>query len=112
MQHRIRKFSAVIAAAASLSVTACGHGNNADNQQSAAGSYAPTANTTPAVTPSAPSYDGAPATASVDTTTPTHHSKLGGALVGAAAGHVLGHHALAGAAVGALVQHERNKHQK
>jgi hypothetical protein len=40
-----------------------------------------------------------------------HHSKLGGALVGAAVGHVLGGHAVAGAAAGAMVQHERNKHQ-
>jgi hypothetical protein len=44
-----------------------------------------------------------------DTTAHQHHSVLGGALVGAATGHVLGHHALAGAAAGALVQHERNK---
>jgi hypothetical protein len=40
---------------------------------------------------------------------PKHHSKLKGALVGAAAGHVLGGHAKAGAVVGALVQHHRNK---
>jgi len=39
-----------------------------------------------------------------------HHSKLGGALAGAAVGHVLGGHAVAGAAAGALIQHERNKH--
>jgi hypothetical protein len=39
-----------------------------------------------------------------------HHSKLGGAVVGAAVGHVLGGHAVAGAAAGALIQHERNKH--
>ena len=38
-----------------------------------------------------------------------HHSKLKGALVGAAAGHVLGGHAKAGAVAGALVQHHRNK---
>jgi zona occludens toxin (predicted ATPase) len=44
-------------------------------------------------------------------TTYQHHSVLGGAVAGAAAGHVLGHHAIAGAAVGALVQHERNKHE-
>lgn len=41
--------------------------------------------------------------------TPKHHSKLKGAVVGAAAGHMLGHHAKAGAVAGALVQHERNK---
>ncbi len=38
-----------------------------------------------------------------------HHSKLKGALVGAAAGHMLGHHAKAGAVAGALWQHHRNK---
>jgi hypothetical protein len=38
-----------------------------------------------------------------------HHSKLKGALVGAAAGHMLGGHAKAGAVAGALVQHHRNK---
>ena len=38
-----------------------------------------------------------------------HHSKLKGALVGAAAGHAMGGHAKSGAVVGALVQHHRNK---
>ena len=38
-----------------------------------------------------------------------HHSKLKGALVGAAAGHVLGGHAKSGAVVGALWQHHKNK---
>ena len=38
-----------------------------------------------------------------------HHSKLKGALVGAAAGHVLGGHAKGGAVVGALWQHHKNK---
>lgn len=38
-----------------------------------------------------------------------HHSKIKGALVGAAAGHMLGGHAKSGAVVGALVQHHRNK---
>ena len=41
-----------------------------------------------------------------------HHSKLKGAVVGAVVGHAMGHHALAGAAVGALAQHERNKHPR
>lgn len=41
--------------------------------------------------------------------TPKHHSKLKGALVGAAAGHMLGGHAKAGAVAGALYQHHRNK---
>ena len=40
---------------------------------------------------------------------PKHHSKLKGAMVGAAAGHVLGGHAKAGAVAGALYQHHRNK---
>lgn len=43
---------------------------------------------------------------------PKHHSKIKGAIVGAAAGHVLGHHAKAGAVAGAVIQHERNKHSK
>jgi hypothetical protein len=38
-----------------------------------------------------------------------HHSKLKGALVGAAAGHVLGGHAKSGAVAGALWQHHKNK---
>lgn len=38
-----------------------------------------------------------------------HHSKLKGALVGAAAGHMLGHHAKAGAVAGVLWQHHKNK---
>lgn len=38
-----------------------------------------------------------------------HHSKLKGALVGAAAGHAMGGHAKSGAVVGAMVQHHRNK---
>ncbi|NUQ20183.1 MAG: hypothetical protein HOQ09_04400, partial [Gemmatimonadaceae bacterium] len=47
-----------------------------------------------------------------DTTAAPHHSKLAGAAVGAAAGHMLGGHAVAGAAAGALIQHERNKHAR
>ena len=47
--------------------------------------------------------------ASTQPAQPAHHSVLGGAVAGAAAGHVLGRHAVAGAAVGALIQHERNK---
>lgn len=45
-------------------------------------------------------------------TAPKHHSKLKGAIVGAAAGHMLGGHAKAGAVAGAVVQHERNKHAR
>lgn len=40
---------------------------------------------------------------------PKHHSKLKGAMVGAAAGHMLGGHAKAGAVAGALWQHHKNK---
>ena len=47
--------------------------------------------------------------APMDSAPAKHHSKLGGALVGAAVGHVLGGHAVAGAAAGAMVQHHRNK---
>lgn len=56
---------------------------------------------------------GVPAAAvtHADSAPGTHHSKLGGALVGAAVGHVLGGHAVAGAAAGAMVQHARNKQQ-
>jgi hypothetical protein len=43
---------------------------------------------------------------------PKHHSKLKGAVVGAAAGHMLGHHAVAGAAAGAMIQHHRNHKAK
>ena len=43
---------------------------------------------------------------------PKHHSKLKGALVGAAAGHMLGGHAKAGAAAGVLWQHHKNKKEK
>ncbi len=78
--------AAMLIVAGSLTTAACG------NKQSAAGDTAP----------------ATVSTAVVDTPA-THHSALKGALVGAAAGHVLGHHAIAGAAVGALVQHERNK---
>ena len=37
-----------------------------------------------------------------------HHSKIKGALVGAAAGHMLGGHAKSGAVAGALWQHHKN----
>jgi hypothetical protein len=40
---------------------------------------------------------------------PRHHSKLKGAVAGAAVGHVLGGHAKAGAVAGVIVQHHRNK---
>jgi hypothetical protein len=92
---------AQIAAALALSATAaCGGGrpNSAATQ---------TDSNTPAVaTQAAPTSDTA-----VRGTAYHHHSALAGAALGAAAGHVLGGHAVLGAAAGALIQHERNKHQ-
>ena len=88
-------FRAIVATSMLSALAACGH-----KESQAAGDVS---SSPPATQPS---------TAVVDTVTPEHHSKLGGALVGAAAGHVLGGHAVAGAAVGALVQHERNKHNR
>ncbi|HEX4683464.1 MAG TPA: hypothetical protein VH277_12180 [Gemmatimonadaceae bacterium] len=107
MQNRLKAYATIVTAAATMSLAACGGGSKSDynGTNTSAGDVAPPAAST--VTPST----AAPATeASVDTTAPDHHSKLKGALVGAAAGHFLGHHALAGAAAGALIQHERNKH--
>lgn len=100
MKFGSRTIRAAAAAGALSALAACGH---KDNQQAAGDVAVPAATGVPAATPS---------TVAIDSTTPDHHSKLGGALVGAAAGHMLGGHAVAGAAVGALVQHERNKHQK
>jgi len=103
MKFRSSTIRAIVAAGSLSALAACGH----KNDQQAAGDVA---------TPGSAAVPVAPATGNptvvADSTTPDHHSKLGGALVGAAAGHMLGGHAVAGAAVGALVQHERNKHQK
>jgi hypothetical protein len=98
-------------ATASLTLGACGRssGNNSSaGYGTSSGDVAPGSGTN-AAGASAPISQ---VPAEQDTTAPAHHSKLAGALVGAAAGHMLGHHALAGAAAGALVQHERNKHQR
>jgi hypothetical protein len=105
VERSIRNRVALVFAVASA---ACGHGKN---EQSAAGNVAIPPSTPPSAVPGT-SY-GVP-TAGVETTTatPKHHSKLGGAAAGAAAGHMLGGHAVVGAAAGALYQHERNKHQK
>lgn len=101
MQKSIRHHATALMAGASLIAAACGgHDKSASN-----GDVATPANsgyTAPAATPTA--------SAPVDTVR-SHHSKLGGAAVGAVAGHMLGGHAVLGAAAGALVQHERNKHQ-
>ena len=80
---------------ASAALAGCGGGSRTND--SANGSVA-----TPA--------GSAPTTDTAATAAPDHHSKLAGAAVGAVAGHVLGGHAVAGAAAGALIQHERNKH--
>ena len=79
--------------AASAMLSACGGKGTAGNEA------------VPATATSA-----SPTTA--DTAPAKHHSKLAGAMVGAAAGHMLGGHAMAGAAAGALIQHERNKHNR
>ena len=104
MQHTIRKFAAIVMTAVVLPLGACGR--HSDRQTSNGDvSYSPTATAPTNATPSS--------TVNRDTViTPTHHSKLKGALVGAVVGHALGHHALAGAAAGALAQHERNKHPR
>lgn len=122
MQRSIRTVTALVFASAIMPVAACGHSRN--SQQSAAGDVAPPAAgqpdtmAAPVVSPTSPGPSGfssAPGTAAAPETTATphkHHSAMKGALVGAAAGHYAGHHALLGAAAGALVQHERNKHQQ
>lgn len=101
MRTRSSLFSG-IALAATMSLAACG---GHDNGTTSGGDVA---------TPAASSNVNAPATATtpapMDTAPTTHHSKLAGAAVGAVAGHMLGGHAVAGAAAGALIQHERNKH--
>jgi hypothetical protein len=102
MKHSLRSHATALIASASLIAAACGGHDksgaaNGDVATPAGGAYS-----TPAATPTASS--------AVDTTR-AHHSKMRGAMVGAAAGHMLGGHAMLGAAAGALVQHERNKPQ-
>lgn len=104
ISNALRIHSAIIMAAASMTVAACGGGHDNSGTVPATNStVAPSVSTTPDA--SAPVATASPA----DTVAPGHHSKLAGAAVGAVAGHMLGGHAVAGAAVGALVQHERNK---
>jgi len=100
MPRHLRTLAAGIATAGTFALAACGGHDN----------RAATSNGDVSAAPATVPAQAAPATP-VDTAPATHHSKLGGALVGAAVGHVLGGHAVAGAAAGALVQHERNKHQ-
>src|SRR4051812_23607470 len=100
----LRHHATALVAGASLIAAACG---GHDKSGTANGDVATPANSgyaTPAATPTTNT------TAQADTTQ-GHHSKLGGAAVGAVAGHMLGGHAVLGAAAGALVQHERNKHR-
>lgn len=97
MRKSFRTFATVMTSCACVVVAACGgHDKTATVSN---GNVAGTPTTT-----------GYAAPAVVESTPAGHHSKLGGALVGAAAGHVLGGHAALGAAAGALIQHERNKH--
>ena len=93
MRNCLRFYSSLSFAVMTLAATACGGGHDTKENSAVAG--------TPAS--SAPSATEVPA---------AHHSKLGGAAVGAVAGHMLGGHAVAGAAAGALIQHERNKHRR
>lgn len=100
MATRTRGIAMILLTAGSITATACGRGRSTVagvDGASSTNSAAPVtaANTAPA-----------------DTTIATHHSMLGGAAAGAVAGHMLGHHAVLGAAAGALIQHERNKHQR
>ena len=102
MKHLLRYHATALIVGASLVAAACGGHDksgaaNGDVAKPAGGAYS-----TPAATPTA--------SVPVDTTH-AHHSKLGGAMAGAAAGHMLGGHAVLGAAAGALIQHERNKRQ-
>jgi hypothetical protein len=107
MRKGVRRVSAIVATAAGLSVAACGH--KQDTTATAGGDVAyPSSSTSPAATPT--TDPATPVAVGPTAQVPVHHSKLKGALIGAAAGHVLGGHAVAGAAAGALLQHERNKH--
>ena len=104
MRNRFHHLALSILAAGSVALTACGGHDVKNSSTTAGGDVSATPGTMPAATPSASTP------MAMDTARTAHHSKLGGALAGAAAGHMLGGHAVAGAAVGALVQHERNKH--
>ena len=100
MRASARVVAATFTVLGVVGVAGCGGGDHRSAD-------VPNAATTPPVASTPTTVPVAPAD-----TARTHHSKLGGALAGAAAGHVLGGHAIAGAAIGALVQHDRNKHDK
>ncbi|HEY4305452.1 MAG TPA: hypothetical protein VGM82_13330 [Gemmatimonadaceae bacterium] len=94
MHLRLRQLTTIATTISALALGACGGDHSRDNS-TAAGDVAPAATT--------------PVTTLDSVTVQPHHSKVAGALVGAAVGHVLGGHAVAGAAAGAIVQHERNR---
>jgi hypothetical protein len=100
MRNRIHRVATVAITAGSIAVAGCGGGgsrqtNNVNGEVAAS----------PSAVTSAP-------VDSASTRAPKHHSKLAGAALGAVAGHALGGHAVLGAAAGAMIQHERNKHQR
>jgi hypothetical protein len=104
MNGVIRSCATALILGGSLIASACGghdkSGNTANGDVATPAANAPATGVAP--TSSAPvAVDSAPA---------PHHSKLGGAVAGAAVGHMLGGHAVLGAATGAIIQHERNKH--
>ncbi|MDQ2668611.1 MAG: hypothetical protein M3Z05_21835 [Gemmatimonadota bacterium] len=101
MNNPSRIYAIALIASASLTAAACGGHKDSANGDVARTPAANGGYVAPANTPMA--------TAPADTVQ-AHHSKLGGAVAGAAVGHMLGGHAVLGAAAGALVQHERNKH--
>jgi hypothetical protein len=98
VMHRRFVASAAFLLSAALPVAGCG-GHKDQNTGTASGAVAPASGAMP--TGTGPAVSAAPA--------PAPHSKVKGAIVGAAVGHVLGGHAMAGAAAGAIIQHERNK---
>ena len=108
MRIPIRLCAAALLASTSVATTACGRGRNDQANSAAQSAPAPTSTAGGEVAPTS----SAPAAVPMDTAPAKHHSKLAGALAGAAVGHALGHHALAGAAAGALIQHERNHHHR
>lgn len=102
MKNTIQMRAVALMAAASLTLAACGGRDKSASNGEVATPAANSGYSTPAASPTA--------TVPIDTVQ-KHHSKLGGAVAGAAAGHMLGGHAVLGAAAGALIQHERNKHR-
>jgi len=86
-----------------LMVGACGrHGRN-ETKNTSGGEVSSPASTG--------AYNAAPTTTS-SAPAPEHHSKMKGALIGAAVGHAAGKHGMAGAAAGAMIQHKKNKHNR